>query len=695
MSTSPLKDLISRGFSLVPLHNPTPEGCSCGKNPCAAVGKHPRTRSGVHNKSNKWIDIVEWKQLYPEANWAVASATPLPEGGYMAVLDVDPRNNGDHTLAELEEKHGELPKTLWANTGGGGYHYVFKTREPVASAILGPGLELKGVGSYIVVAPSKHVSGRTYSWGVDITTPIVDLPSWVPVTAPDGAERPEHNGEDPASTFLGRVAEKMGWLGESIGNGKRAVMCPWQHEHSNAAWHPRSTGTVLLPATPSSNFGGFRCMHEHCAKRTAGDVLNAASEEAREYARSFHTLAVAQGTTQSGAVRLGQKELQGNWAGDRFIPHAITANAAAIFSKDPDWEGVIAYDEMLATVVALKAPPFPTPWGTQYPRTWQESDDRHALVWLQTGEYAARWTAKTVLEAVHTTADSRRFNRLTEELDNLVWDGVSRLDSWLVDYMGAENTDYVRTIGVKWMLSAVARAKQPGCKVDHVLVLEGAQGLGKSRALRILGGQWFSDDLGDISHGKDASERIRGKWIIEDSELTALRRTEVGAAKAFVTRQVDYFREAYAKRATEYPRRCVFAGTVNNPVYLKDSTGARRFWCAHIKGPIDFDALMRDRDQLWAEAVYRYTIGEPWWADSVAFNAAAQQETETRYVRDPFEDALEFPAGDIGSFVSLYEQLGVPQERRTPEMERRLVDILTRRGYRAKLIGGMKIWKRV
>jgi hypothetical protein len=685
--TYSIRDLLERGFNVLPLHQPTPEGCSCGKTPCGAVGKHPRTRAGVYDASAKWIDVVQWKQQFGEPNWAVACGQPLPEGGYLAVLDVDPRNGGHETLAS----YPACPPTLRQATGGAGEHYLFRTSEPATSAILGPGLELKGHGSYIVVSPSLHISGRTYSWQDPLATEIAPLPAWVPVGTPSGP-RPDRSSDDSASTFLGRVAEKMGWLGDHLGSGKRAMMCPWSHEHSNQDWHPRSTGTVLLPATLESNFGEFKCFHAHCTGRGANDVIRAASEEARTYARSFHILSTA--APQAVIVqkeRLGSKDLQGKFLGSDFVPSPSTANGAIILERDPDWAGVLGYDEMHAAVVALKAPPFKTPWGPHFPRTWQEPDDRQTLVWLQTGPYASRWSAKTVLETVHTVSDMNRFNRLTEELDNLVWDGVERIDTWLTTYLGADPTPYASIVGSKWLLSAVARAKMPGCKVDHVLVLEGAQGMGKSKALHILGGKWFSDDLGDLSNGKDSSERIRGKWIVEDSELSSLRRSDTGVAKAFVTRQVDYFREAYAKRACEYPRRCVFAGTVNNSIYLKDSTGSRRFWCVSVV-KVEAAALARDRDQLWAEAVFRFNLGETWWADGTDFQMSAGEETEKRYIIDPFENSLRNIPSLLVSLVPLYEQLGITADKRTQEHERRLVDILARQGYKSELQQGKRVW---
>ena len=199
-------------------------------------------------------------------------------------------------------------------------------------------------------------------------------------------------------------------------------------------------------------------------------------------------------------------------------------------------------------------------------------------------------------------------------LTALVWDGISRLDSWLITYLDAEDTPLIRAIGSRWMISAVARIMQPGAKVDHMLILEGPQGGKKSSALKTLAGaEWFTDELAEIG-SKDAAQQMRGIWIIEIAELDAISRAEVSRIKAFLTRTTDRYRPPYERYVVEVPRQCVFAGSVNPETYLRDETGNRRFWPVRC-GSIDIDALRHDRDQLWAEAVARYRQGAIWWLD--------------------------------------------------------------------------------
>ena len=179
---------------------------------------------------------------------------------------------------------------------------------------------------------------------------------------------------------------------------------------------------------------------------------------------------------------------------------------------------------------------------------------------------------------------------------------------------------------------------EPGCQADHVLILEGPQGKGKSTALRILGEPFYSDDIAELGT-KDASLGTAGVWIVELPELDAMTRAEVSKIKSFVSRRTDRFRPPYGRRLIEAHRQCVFAGSVNHGEYLKDETGGRRFWPVQC-GSINLDTLRRDKDQLWAEAVDRYRKGERWWLDTQELINAATAEQEARYQPDPWEGVI-------------------------------------------------------
>ena len=228
---------------------------------------------------------------------------------------------------------------------------------------------------------------------------------------------------------------------------------------------------------------------------------------------------------------------------------------------------------------------------------------------------------------------ARRFyayDPVAEYLDALAWDGASRVDAWLSTYAHVKGTDYTRKAGARWLISAVARALEPGCKVDTVLVLEGKQGARKSTVFDALGAPWFTDSPVDVG-SKDGRQMVSQAWIVELAELASIKGREAEAIKAFLSARQDRFRPPYGRVTEIFDRRCVFAGTTNAEEYLHDATGNRRWWCARIpdEAEIDVAALRRDRDQIWAEAVVRYRAGERWWFERDE-QLEADQVTEAR-----------------------------------------------------------------
>jgi putative DNA primase/helicase len=192
-------------------------------------------------------------------------------------------------------------------------------------------------------------------------------------------------------------------------------------------------------------------------------------------------------------------------------------------------------------------------------------------------------------------------------------------------------------VGRKFLISAIARAMSPGCKVDTMLVLEGEQGIGKSQTLQALAEPWVLEELSDMK-SKDCKQEIQGKWFVEMSELDAMKRNEIETVKAFIAKQVDTFRPSYGRFAKEHPRQCVLIGTTNSDAYLRDPTGNRRFWPVRCV-KVDLEALRRDRHQIWAEAFTAFSNGEQWWLKGDE-TVLAREEQATRFEPDVWQDVI-------------------------------------------------------
>jgi hypothetical protein len=243
--------------------------------------------------------------------------------------------------------------------------------------------------------------------------------------------------------------------------------------------------------------------------------------------------------------------------------------------------------------------------------------------------------------AVQTLANHHRFHPVSDYLDALVWDGQPRLDSWLVRYASVEDTPYARAVGSIVLIAAVRRVRNPGCKFDELLVLEGEQGNAKSQMIQVLAvkPEWCSDQKVFGLSGRDCIEALSGKWIIEAAELHGLRQGEVEGLKAFLSRSTDRGRMAYARTPTESKRQSIIIGTTNNDTYLRDLTGNRRFWPV-VTNKIDIEALKRDRDQLWAEAATQEASGASIRLPQELWPVAAEQQ-QLRLIDNPFISTLD------------------------------------------------------
>jgi predicted P-loop ATPase len=376
--------------------------------------------------------------------------------------------------------------------------------------------------------------------------------------------------------------------------------CPNYETHKDAAVFDYPSGPV------------FHCFHDSCADKTWRHVCSLYEYAAPDI---------------SSLAWRGQLIV-----GENGKPKALLQNAILMLRHAPEWAGVLAYNEFSLFVTTLK----PAPWPQSIiGKNWTDDDDTRTTGWLQTNGIFV--TSKVASEAAQSVAKEHPFHPVRAYLDSLRWDGKSRLMEWTITYLGAKSSPLNMAIGQRWLISAVARIMRPGCKADHVLLLEGPQGIGKSTALEIMASPpWFTDHLSDLG-SKDSRIELHGKWIIELGEFVS-RRSEL-ERKAFLTACADNFRAPYERRAQWVPRSNVFAATTNDPVPLTDETGGRRYWPVTC-GQINLAQLRTDRDQIWAEAYQSYLSGEPWWDDFEAFRDALAEEQESRYQPQVWDEAI-------------------------------------------------------
>ena len=356
---------------------------------------------------------------------------------------------------------------------------------------------------------------------------------------------------------------------------------------------------------------------------------------------------------------------------------------------------LFAWNSFAATVYVSQRPPWQTGNGAWKPRRLNDSDVVSATGWLE--KFGLSPKTNETGQAVVTVSQGRAYNPIVDYLQRLKWDGCPRLsggmwegskiESFPVSYLGSPDEAVYASMTKRFFVGAVARAVRPGCKHDSMIILEGAQGKKKSAVLNALatidGVSYFTDSVADIE-GKDAALQMQGVWIAEIAELNALNRKDANAIKAWLSRQVDRFRPPYGKNVQDFPRHTVLAGTVNptGHGYLKDPTGWRRFWPVPISA-IDLEAVVRDRDQLWAEAVVLYQRGEPHYMQE-AEHVAAEEIASERFEDDPWAEIIDDYIRTLNqvSIREIIRAMGIPPERQNSLVHKRVAEHLKRRHWK-------------
>ena len=394
------------------------------------------------------------------------------------------------------------------------------------------------------------------------------------------------------------------------------------------------------PGTPTNRLPSYRAMCE-LAVQDVGVAALMSQERYQEAVQDFEGIGPTNDEDPANWMALLEKNSQTG------LPKATISNVWIILEHDPLLKGKFALNRFAGRGEVLG----PLPWDPRKVRRLWDDNDNAGLYYYMEKIYNISSNGKVDSAlSLHSTAHA--FNEIQDFLGTVQWDGVPRLDTLFIDYLGAADTPYTRAVTRKAFTAAVPRAMVPGSKFDNMLILSGPQGLGKSTLLDKMSKGWFNDGIRTFE-GKEASELLQGVWLVEISELDAFRRTDVARIKQFLSLRTDRFRAAYGRHVKELPRCCVFFGTTNTKDFLQDRTGNRRFWPVDVGvEPVTKSVwadLAGEIDQIWAEAVIRWRLGEPLYLRGELEEAAKAKQEEHREVSTREGIVLDFIAKQVPS----------------------------------------------
>lgn len=443
-------------------------------------------------------------------------------------------------------------------------------------------------------------------------------------------------GQKPPKGWDAADAVRDGWSKADLDGLMRATVKPWV---------PPTPPTPAPEKTPTPAGPAVGAPVREARTTTQAEPATVTQLHTRKTVRADDSWMLELVCNEKGALKPG-----------------ATKNWGLFLENHPEVAGVFAFDAFKMRVMLMRKPPWDWQKNFWEPRVLQDRDYSEAVMWLEARQMTPK--ASNIPAVIQTIAERNSFDRLTEYLRGIEWDRKPRLQSWLTYYLGVEDSEYARTVGVRWLISGVARGLKPGSKVDTMPILEGPQGARKSTALRYLyGDDFFTDGLSDIG-SKDAKMEMQGVWGLEVAEMQKFSAAEVNEVKKFLTQQTDRFRPPYGRSIIEAPRRVVLNGTINpeGNAYLRDPTGARRFWPLTVGG-IDLDGIAADRDQLWAEAVTLYDAKTPWWVQEDEL-VAVEAEQEKRTDVDVWVDMI-VPMLKAQSSIAqteIFTSLGIPKK---------------------------------
>ena len=568
------------------------------------------------------------------------------------ILDVDPRRfvDGVNQLTQLwAELNLPTPcQTFIVTTGGGGCHVYFKKPANVQLRQRVPGydaIEIKTAGRFVIGAESLHPSGARYT--------VTRLSPHSIAAAPENLI--EFCKQDDSAVRQG----------EEFFSDDEATKIRFRSYALRCAPAIQNSGgdaTTYELACEGKSYGlsedaCFEIMldvfNPRCEPEWTADELREKVSNAYNYSRSSAG-ALHPSTDfiplEQAPRRINETpwEIKWDWTqvGETLEYRNSIINVVNFFNV-PTWNtqgqeypnpllGLVQYNLFSNNIEFTRN----APWhrNSETAEFWSDQDTTELNVLLNRQNF--RPTVNILDSGVLIAARLRQSHPIRDYLNSLKWDGTPRLDRLLPTYAGTADTPYTREIGKNTLRAACARVMEPGCQHDHVLVLEGAQDLGKTNFVRVLGGKYFADPNLD-PRGRDTAESLMGCWIIEAAEMSFARQKDVDDIKGFITRTVDRVRLAYARRSQNIPRQMIMIGTANvgTDGYLRDRTGNRRFWPV-VCTKIDNVALKRDRDQLFAEAFFRYEQGEKFYITDKTITGMAKEEQDKRVQTEAWSDII-------------------------------------------------------
>lgn len=647
-----IRAFADAGYVLIPLCHPTQAHTHYvdGKpQPCKTPGKVPLHRDWRDTEPGKW----------PAETLALGNYGVVLKAGDV-VVDIDPRNFGwilggkivpagtegairDNPTKRLLEDLGAPLKSFTVKTGSGGYH-IYLRKAPDVAVRNGipeyPGVEFKSVGQQVVGPGSLHQSGNTYAVTVGTPANVTPAPQKLldlikrAVIAFDKVGTADYVNDAATQGRFSDYLEK-----QAPTNGSYKVACYGRDlglppatvwELMVSVWNPRRAA----PRSPEE----LKVRVEHAYTYAKGAVGSKSPQAAFDAIPEEAKTSAGDDLAPSAAGLKWDTTPQGQMK--KSFNNLMNYLRAAEYGLSK----IIAYNEFSGKEEFIA----PAPWHRgRLPRLRAVQDRDLALL---KGHLAARLgydaSIEDIVRAITNVAYHERFHPVRTYLRGLKWDGKPRLETWLKDYLGVEDTPYTRACARKVLCAAVERVFNPGVKFDHVLVLEGAQDVGKSTAIEILAAPWHCDSPID-PHNRDTIDLLQGRWIVELAEMEVTRRVEEEALKAFITRKVDMARLAFGRTTGEFPRQSIFIATKNprtDGTYLKDETGNRRWWpvrCdpTHGLGQVDFQGLKDARDQLFAEAVVK-AREEKLYMETPELKAAAKTEAGKRHAEHEWVEAV-------------------------------------------------------